>query len=88
MVHMAVIISIHAAHEGCDRSPITLKKRQRKISIHAARVSSDYHFVVRKDGSIISIHAAKHYRRCAGCFNFNPRCPCGQRPLYRKRNAV
>ena len=61
------------------------------ISIHAARVGSDKKNGIRYEYSAISIHAARvgsdrqFHNRLLSRFDFNPRCPCGQRLRYPAR---
>ena len=58
-----------------------------QISIHAPRVGSDGHIVVLKVGVNISIHAPRVGSDLTGRkddtndLHFNPRSPCGERPV-------
>ena len=79
-------ISIHAPLAGCDLG-VWLTEHMKKISIHAPLAGCDDDLESKLTDVKISIHAP-----LAGCdlmkskdftikLNFNPRTPCGVRPL-------
>ncbi len=65
------------------------------ISIHAPRVGRDYLVLDEVDlGTVISIHAPRVGRdgyeqpTLANKLNFNPRAPCGARPMFRQAQQM
>ena len=84
------VISIHAAHAGSDEA-LTKAKQQSAISIHAAHAGSDDQPPTAAQidtifQSTLPMRAATVEKgRASDSFkNFNPRCPCGQRPAVRR----
>ena len=81
-------ISIHAPRAGRDPASAGRDHRRSGISIHAPRAGRD--ILIEVDGKtvVISIHAPHAGRdrksypcRMGGSTYFNPRAPCGARPL-------
>ena len=80
-------ISIHAPHAGCDTINRHRTRALEVISIHAPHAGCDIYAARAGRAQIISIHAPH-----AGCdavasdvraavADFNPRTPCGVRPI-------
>ena len=88
----AFAISIHAPRAGCD-ALIETAPNIDKISIHAPRAGCDSNRNKIHGHSSISIHAPRAgCDHCLGdkhgCWEyFNPRTPCGVRPIFFKHSC-
>ena len=89
-----LVISIHAPLAGCDDRQFMAKAPDARISIHAPLAGCDGLRLRGRDGAVISIHAP-----LAGCDKhhltpslarkyFNPRTPCGVRPMAQLMDCV
>ena len=87
-INSSVAISIHAPRVGCDGRDHYPARRLHHISIHAPRVGCDiaiHNALKALDG--ISIHAPRvgcdvvGSTSCSNALYFNPRTPCGVRPV-------
>ena len=84
---LGFFISIHASHAGRDDADAVLIPRVVYISIHASHAGRDCVPLDRSSRILISIHASHagrdswHGLDGSISHNFNPRVPCGTRPL-------
>ncbi len=90
----AILISIHAPREGCDRM-FTRYLHGRRISIHAPREGCDQaRSFQRRQKSRVSIHAPREgcdyptSPRRISCTGFNPRTPRGVRLMQSALTAA
>ena len=87
-------ISIHAPLAGRDHTHTIERAGTWNISNHAPLAGRDHSHTIERAGTWnISIHAPLAGRdipvlvcKILGCY-FNPRAPCGARPLYRAQGA-
>ena len=88
--NIAGLISIHAPRAGVRRRYLHFDHVCRRISIHAPHAGCDHRRGRAAEACGISIHAphagfdCTHKCRSALSFYFNPRTPCGVRPLQAK----
>ena len=88
-----VFISTHAPHAGSDLHPGRLSF-DHNISTHAPHAGSDRSWLYTALAMPISTHAPHagsdpEFRRCdTRNIHFNPRSPCGERPLYFVANST
>ena len=81
-------ISIHAPRAGSDHGRWICISKGYGISIHAPRAGSDREVDYQPGSRRISIHAPRagsdqlSATSGAGGQNFNPRSPCGERPVF------
>ena len=88
LIILRYIISIHAPRVGSDGLYLRLNHHYLFISIHAPRVGSDVMIFGKFLTYLISIHAPRVgsdvtlTSPLSLTTNFNPRSPCGERPVY------
>ena len=89
---MSLIIFQSTQPEWAATSSAKLRKKNMKISIHAARVGCDISAMVRHGGNIIFQSTQPEWAATAGSAqlggyykNFNPRSPSGLRPKMKAK---